>query len=81
MTRLFGLSIVFWAAGGPSTIRAFTAKPYINGPDGIGGPWNGGAGCNMLMGDGSVRFISKSIDPGVMEALSTISGGEVIGDF
>jgi hypothetical protein len=69
-----------WAAGGSATIRAFTTKPYINGPDGIGGPWSGD-GCQMLLGDGSARFISKSIDPGVLEALSTIRGGEVVGGF
>ncbi|WP_166820193.1 DUF1559 domain-containing protein [Thalassoroseus pseudoceratinae] len=68
-----------WAAGGDSTLRSFTKKPYINGPDGIGGPFTGG--CNMMILDGSVRFISENIDPEVMEALSTIHGGEVIGDF
>ena len=68
-----------WAAGGDSTLRSLTKKPYINGPDGIGGPFNGG--CNMMILDGSVRFISENIDPEVMEALSTIHGGEVVGDF
>ena len=43
-----------WAAGGESTIRALTKKPYINGPDGLGGFHTGG--CLMLMGDGSVQF-------------------------
>ncbi len=69
-----------WAAGGSSTIRGFTKKPYINGPDGIGGPWSS-PGVQMGLGDGSVRFISGNIDPSVLEALSTIQGGEVIGDF
>ncbi len=68
-----------WAAGGKDTIRALTKKPYINGPDGIGGPFTGG--CNMLLGDGSVRFISENIDASLMEALSTIAGGETVGDF
>ena len=35
----------------------------------------------MLMGDGSVHFISEAINPDTMEALSTIAGGEVIGAF
>jgi len=69
-----------WAQGGNSTIRSLTKKPYINGPDGIGGPW-GGKGCHIGLADGSVRFVSENIDPDVMKALSTMSGGEVIGDF
>jgi prepilin-type processing-associated H-X9-DG protein len=68
-----------WAAGGPATIRAFTEKPYINGPDGIGGPHQGGI--HAAFADGSVRFISENIDDTVLEALSTIRGGEVVGDF
>ncbi len=68
-----------WGAGGDSTLRAFTAKPYINGPDGIGGPFRGG--CNMGLADGSVRFISENIDPSVMENLARMADGNVVGDF
>ena len=68
-----------WGAGGKVTIRALTTKPYINGPDGIGGPFNGG--CNVLFADGSVRFISKNINSNIFESLSTIQGGEVVGGF
>lgn len=65
-----------WGAGGPATIRALTKKPYIKGPDGLGGPFPGGM--NVLMMDGSVRFISEQINPATLEAISTIAGGEVI---
>lgn len=68
-----------WAQGGTATIRALTTKPYINGPDGIGSPHAGII--NVLMGDGSVRAVSQNIDPKVFEALSTIHGGEDVGDF
>lgn len=68
-----------WGAGGRATIKSLTTKPYINGPDGIGGPHVGGISVGMC--DGSVRFISENIDPDVFEALSTIRGGEVIGEF
>jgi hypothetical protein len=68
-----------WAQGGASTIRPLTEQPYINGPDGIGGPSAGG--CHMGLADGSVRFVSENIDPTVMEALVTINGGEAIGAF
>ena len=69
-----------WARGGKSTLRSLTKKPYINGPDGIGSPVNMEA-VEVLMGDGSVRSISENVDPEVFEAMSTIRGGEVIGDF
>jgi len=65
-----------WAAGGKPTLRSLTKKPYINGPDGIGGPYPGG--CNVLMSDGSVRFVSEQVDPTLFEAMSTIAGGETV---
>jgi prepilin-type processing-associated H-X9-DG protein len=45
----------------------------------LGGPSPGGF--NVLMGDGSVRFVSQNIDPELLEKLTTIQGGEAIGDF
>ena len=68
-----------WIQGGAATIRPLTKQPYINGPDGFGGGWRGGS--HFLLSDGAVRFISENIDPKLMEALSTIRGGEVLGDF
>ena len=38
-------------------------------------------GVNVLMGDGSVRFISSSIDRILWRSLGSISGGEPIGEF
>ncbi len=62
-----------WAAGGRATVRAFTQKPYVNGPDGFGsGQPNG---MLVTMADGSVRFISKDVAPEVIEQLATVSGG------
>lgn len=68
-----------WTAGGTPTMRAFTQKPYINGPDGFGGNHPGGS--QFVFGDGSVRFLSENVDSSVAEALMTIRGGEVIGEF
>lgn len=65
--------------GGPESIRGFSRKPYINGPDGIGSPHRGGL--QVLMADGSVRFISENVDPKVLEAMATKAGGETIGEF
>jgi len=61
-----------WAAGGDATVRSLTRRPYVNGPDGFGS----GQPDGMLAGmaDGSVRFLSKDIDPTVLEQLVTING-------
>jgi len=63
-----------WAAGGRPSVRALTQPPYVNGPDGFGT----GQPDGMLVGmaDGSVRFISKNVDPRVVEMLATRAGGE-----
>jgi prepilin-type processing-associated H-X9-DG protein len=37
-------------------------------------------GANFLMADGSVRFVAETIQFRTYQALSTIQGGEVIGD-
>lgn len=64
-----------WIANTNATIRPFTKKPYLGGPDGIGGSGPDGQTI-ILMGDGSVRTISKDTDPAIIEAMSTINGGE-----
>lgn len=38
-------------------------------------------GAQFTLGDGSARLISENIDQGVLNALGTIRGGEVIGEF
>nr|WP_231754171.1 DUF1559 domain-containing protein [Caulifigura coniformis] len=40
-----------------------------------------GKGANMLLGDGSVRYLSSNMDLGTLKALSTKSNGEVVGEF
>ncbi len=53
-----------------------------------GSTWDGGVamtaashhqgGVNLLLGDGSVRFVRKEISPKVWSALGTISGQETV---
>jgi prepilin-type processing-associated H-X9-DG protein len=67
-----------WFAGGRANVQGLNplSQPYI-GPDRqFGGLHKGGA--NVLMADGSVRFVKESVDPKVFEALSTIAGGEKV---
>jgi hypothetical protein len=68
-----------WGAGGDATVRPFTQRPYLNGPDGIGS--TNPAGVQVLMGDGAVRTLSTNVAPDLIEKLTTICGREPINDF
>jgi hypothetical protein len=47
--------------------------------------WGAGSahvgGCQAMMGDGSVRFISENINSATVIALVSAAGGEVVGEF
>ncbi len=67
-----------WFAGGRHTVRGLdpNRQPYI----GVGRQFGGlhGDGANVLMADGSVRYVRDSVNPKVFEAMSTMAGGEVV---
>ncbi len=48
-------------------------------PDKFGSPFRGG--CHFLLVDGSVWFVSETIDMRTLKALATPAGGERVGDF
>jgi hypothetical protein len=47
----------------------------------IGARSNHAGGVHLMMGDGSVRFASSSIDWNTYQALGSRNGGETVGDF
>jgi prepilin-type processing-associated H-X9-DG protein len=65
-----------WRAAGLSTIRGLdrTRLPYLGRAHQFGGLHRGGAMVGFA--DGSVRFIRETIEPGVLESISTIAGAE-----
>jgi prepilin-type processing-associated H-X9-DG protein len=67
-----------WLAGGPATVRGFDpgGPPYL-GFNGQFGSFHRN-GSEALFADGSVRFLSDTVDPKVFAALATIAGGEAI---
>jgi Protein of unknown function (DUF1559) len=73
-----GRAIGSWLQGGGATVRGLdpAKKPYIGPGRQFGGLHDGVA--IVVMADGSVRFVSESVDPKVFEALSTMAGGEQV---
>ena len=65
----------------------FPQAPCENGnASGLSGRWNFArsrhtGGVNVVMGDGSIRFISNTIDLFTWRALGTQSDGLVLGNF
>jgi prepilin-type N-terminal cleavage/methylation domain-containing protein len=87
-TALRGRGDCWASAGACSSMTNGYITPNSKIPDivthftGFFGPrsWHvGGAGA--LLGDGSVRFLSNSIDAGVQHGLHSRNGGEVIGEY
>jgi prepilin-type N-terminal cleavage/methylation domain-containing protein/prepilin-type processing-associated H-X9-DG protein len=52
-------------------------------PSGLPGPWVFSSfhpgGINVVMADGSVKFIKNSVNPAIWWALATLRGGEIVG--
>jgi hypothetical protein len=67
-----------WLTGGPATVRGLDTADsrYIGADRQFGGLHP--SGMYTAFADGSVRFIPDTIDPRVLEALSTVAGGEAL---
>lgn len=62
-----------WAAAGNSTLRGLTQEPYVNGPDGLG---TGQAESMLiLLADGSVKTVSRNMEPGLLRRMAAIGDG------
>ncbi len=61
------------------TSRLFTINQSATNPLCFGSRHIGGA--NFVFGDGSVRFLSQSLDAAVLEALGTASGNDTVGSL
>ena len=63
-----------WARAGAATTRSFSTEPYINGPDGFGtGQLDG---MFVLMADGSIKFLSRDVDPAVVRHMAAMADGD-----
>jgi Protein of unknown function (DUF1559) len=76
-----------WYQGGPATVRGLDTgeAPYLGAGNQFAGThfsenWivvrGKAVGMNVVLGDGSTRFMRNTVDPGILEALFTIAGGE-----
>jgi prepilin-type N-terminal cleavage/methylation domain-containing protein len=78
---VFGINEVPWTDD-PATLAGtkYAGFPHrILGSISFGSNHTGGA--QFALGDGSVRFISKSIDMLIYKGIASIAGGEVIGEL
>jgi hypothetical protein len=84
-----GRDVGAWMQGGPSTVRGIdqTDVPITGDGQAFGGTHFSDkfalflkkpSGSNLLLADGSVRYLLNETDPSVLAALATIAGGESI---
>jgi hypothetical protein len=65
--------------GDPSNVRDPAAGLAIGGNT-FHGP-AGQNGTQILLGDGSVRFVQDNVNPAILQAIATPAGGEPVGQF
>ena len=70
----------FMAWGDPEN-RRDPANGFGTAPNQFGSSATRRPGVNMLLADGSVRFISENIDPQTLKALASPAGNEQVGNF
>jgi hypothetical protein len=66
-----------WVQAGGSTVRG-AREPYIDPQTGFHSAGVEGGGVYVLMADGSMRTITKNVDPKVFKAMCTAHGGDSV---
>jgi len=80
------MMVAEFAGGGvhwmePRDLDASLLSGIVNPPDGRNMASYHPAGADAAFADGSVRFLSSSIDPQVLHGLTTIAGNEVVQNY
>jgi prepilin-type N-terminal cleavage/methylation domain-containing protein len=72
-----------WAPGYPEVSLGHTGGNFNVNLNANRGTWRSDhvGGANFTLGDGSVRFVSENIDAGLLDALATRAGKEVVSEF
>ncbi len=70
---------IFWTE--PRDLNTLEMSSKLNDPNQIGLRSEHSGGLHVLFADGSVRFLSASMDLKVYEAMTTINDGEDISEF
>jgi prepilin-type N-terminal cleavage/methylation domain-containing protein len=65
--------------GALHVVGTSSAPPNKSGGQNFSSSHTGG--CQIALADGSIRFISENISKSAMNALGTVAGGEIIGEF
>jgi prepilin-type processing-associated H-X9-DG protein len=65
----------------PRDLDASLLSGIVSPPDGRNMASYHPSGANAAFADGSVRFLSSSIDPQTLRGLTTTAGNEVVQDY
>jgi prepilin-type processing-associated H-X9-DG protein len=65
----------------PRDLDASLLSGIVSPPDGQNMASYHQGGANAAMADGAVRFLSSSIDPQDLRALTTIAGNEIVQNY
>jgi len=78
---MYPFQVAIDPAGGPPSVTWFVGSEIINVAN-WGSPYSfHPGGVQISLADGSVRFLTETIDIDTLSGLTSINGGEVVGEF